>query len=109
MVSNKFPASRILLLVVASLISTGCGEEKEPVRTRDDIEADSALAADLALANRDTLLIDSIGQYRPAGGARADTALGAVDTVTPPGALPPDVAASPTTVRPSTAPANPPA
>ena len=39
------------------------------MRTRDDIEADSALAADLALANRDTLLIDSIGQYRPAEGA----------------------------------------
>lgn len=78
------------------------------MRTRDDIAADSALAADLALANRDTLLIDSIGQYSPPG-AGADTSLGEVDTVSPPGALPPDVAASPTTVRPSTVPANPPA
>lgn len=109
MVMNKFSGSRILPLVVASFISTGCGKKDEPVRTRDDIAADSALAADLALANRDTLLIDSIGQYRPAGGAGADTSLGAVDTVAPPGALPPDVTAGGTTVRPSTAPVNPPA
>lgn len=108
MVMKNFPAFRIFGLAVASFILTGCGKEKEPVRTRDDIAADSALAADLALANRDTLLIDSIGQYSPRG-AGADTSLGAVDTVSPPGALPPDVAASPTTVRPSTVPANPPA
>ncbi len=44
-------------------------------RTKDEIAADSELAADLALANRDTLLIDSIGQYRPAEGAVADTEL----------------------------------
>ena len=109
MVMNKFSASRIFLLAVASFLSTGCGKEKEPVRTRDDIAADSALAADLALANRDTLLIDSIGQYRPPGGAGADTTLSAIDTVAPPGALPPDVATSQTTVRPSTVPVNPPA
>lgn len=103
---KNFTASRILWFAVASFISTGCGEEKEPVRTRDDIEADSALAADLALANRDTLLIDSIGQYRPSEIAGADTSLDAVDTLT---ALPAEVPASPTPVRPSTAPANPPA
>src|SRR4026207_1500702 len=97
MVMNKFSASRILLLAVAAFILTGCGKDEEPARTRDDIAADSALAADLALANRDTLLIDSIGQYNPAG-AGADTSLGAVDTVSPPGSLPPDVAASRTTV-----------
>ncbi len=34
-------------------------------RTPDEFAADSALAADLALANRDTLLVDSIGAYRP--------------------------------------------
>ena len=33
-------------------------------RTPDEFAADSALAADLALANRDTLLVDSIGAYR---------------------------------------------
>jgi len=51
-----------LILVVPA----ACNRET-PVRTRDDIAADSALAADLALANRDTLVIDSIGQYRPTG------------------------------------------
>lgn len=106
MVMKRFRASRILWLAVASFMLTGCGKEKEPVRTRDDIAADSALAADLALANRDTLLIDSIGQYRPPG-AGADTSLSAVDTVVPPGP-PPDVAAGRATVRPSTAPVNPP-
>ncbi|MEO5588565.1 MAG: lysozyme inhibitor LprI family protein [Gemmatimonadaceae bacterium] len=33
-------------------------------KTSDEFAADSALAADLALANRDTLLVDSIGAYR---------------------------------------------
>ena len=36
-----------------------------PSRTKDDIADDSALAADLALANRDTLLVDSIGALTP--------------------------------------------
>ena len=44
-------------------------------RTRDDIAADSALAADLALANRDTMVVDTIGQYRPPTGAPADSEL----------------------------------
>jgi uncharacterized protein YecT (DUF1311 family) len=105
---NKFLVSRIRWLSVASLLLMGCGKEEEPVRTRDDIAADSALAADLALANRDTLLIDSIGQYIPPG-AGADTSLSALDTVASPGALPPEVAAAPATVRPSTVPASPPA
>jgi len=107
MVMNKFPVSRIRWLSIASILLMGCGKEEEPVRTRDDIAADSALAADLALANRDTLLIDSIGQYNPAG-AGADTSLNAIDTVGA-GTLPPDVAAAPTTVRPSTPPVSPPA
>lgn len=45
-----------------------------PSKTRDEIAADSALASDLALANRDTLLVDSIGEYRPADAAETDTA-----------------------------------
>src|SRR5438105_2113022 len=44
-----------------ALIALGACNREAPVRTRDDIAADSALAADLALANRDTLAIDSIG------------------------------------------------
>lgn len=51
-----------------------------PSKTRDDIAADSALASDLALANRDTLLVDSIGEYRPPDAAERDTA-GAPDLV----------------------------
>jgi uncharacterized protein YecT (DUF1311 family) len=50
-----------LVLAVAGACDTGSKS-----RTKDEIAADSELAADLALANRDTLLIDSIGQYRPA-------------------------------------------
>jgi uncharacterized protein YecT (DUF1311 family) len=105
---RNFSASRIIWLSVASFLPAAC-DKTEPVRTRDDIAADSALAADLALANRDTLLIDSIGQYNPAGGVAADTALSAVDTVVPSGARSPEIAAKPATVRPSTVPANPPA
>jgi uncharacterized protein YecT (DUF1311 family) len=52
-------------------------------RTADEIAADSALAADLALSNRDTLLLDSIGQYNPP------------PPLTDTGALPPNVAAKP--------------
>jgi len=109
MVMNKFSASRTVWLAVASFISTGCGQDTEPVRTRDDIAADSALAADLALANRDTLLIDSIGQYKPPGAVAADTSLSPVDTLASSRELPSAVAARPATVQPSTAPANPPA
>ena len=107
MVMKKFSVSRIGWLSIAVFLLIGCGKEEEPARTRDDIAADSALAADLALANRDTLLIDSIGQY-PAG-AGADTSLNAIDTGVSPGTLPPDVAPAPATVRPSTPPVSPPA
>ncbi len=52
-------------MVVAALapviLFAACGNDEPATRTRDDIAADSALAADLALANRDTLVIDSIG------------------------------------------------
>lgn len=59
---------------IALVLISGCNRES-PVRTRDDIAADSALAADLALANRDTLLIDSIGHTRPPAIVPADTDL----------------------------------
>ncbi|MGK2961409.1 MAG: hypothetical protein ACSLFK_04580, partial [Gemmatimonadaceae bacterium] len=48
--------------MVAVLGACDAGSES---RTADEFAADSALAADLALANRDTLLVDSIGAYRP--------------------------------------------
>ena len=62
------------------LASVGC-DSGAPSKTRDEIAADSALASDLALANRDTLLVDSIGEYRPADAAERDTT-GSGDLVT---------------------------
>jgi uncharacterized protein YecT (DUF1311 family) len=61
-------------LALALTALAACNRET-PVRTRDDIAADSALAADLALANRDTLAIDSIGLPAPATKIPADTDL----------------------------------
>jgi uncharacterized protein YecT (DUF1311 family) len=58
-----------------ALIALCACNREAPVRTRDDIAADSALAADLALANRDTLAIDSIGLPAPATKTPADTDL----------------------------------
>jgi uncharacterized protein YecT (DUF1311 family) len=68
-------ASRTIGLAFILLISGACDVGGKP-KTRDDVAADSALAADLALANRDTLLVDSVGQYRAAEGALADTGTG---------------------------------
>ncbi len=59
--------------VALGLFAAGC-DSGTPSKTRDEIAADSALASDLALANRDTLLVDSIGEYRPADAAERDTA-----------------------------------
>jgi len=67
-------------LCAAFVLAAGC-DSGSPSRTADEFAADSALAADLALANRDTLLVDSIGEYRPPDaaerGAGADTGLDA--------------------------------
>ena len=71
---------RALLLAAALLVSTAC-DGGSPSRTPDDIAADSALAADLALANRDTLVVDSIGAYRSPDAAERDAVLDT--TVTP--------------------------
>src|SRR6478672_6944230 len=60
-------------IVALGLAAVGC-DSGAPSKTRDEIAADSALASDLALANRDTLLVDSIGEYRPADAAERDTA-----------------------------------
>jgi len=65
--------SRYLNGAAAALVLLAACNDEAPVRTRDDIAADSALAADLALANRDTLVIDSIS--RPVSVIPADTDL----------------------------------
>jgi len=59
-------------------------------RTADEFAADSALAADLALANRDTLLVDSIGAYRPSTSISAPGGSGTGDSPPP---VPPPAAA----------------
>ena len=68
-------SSRRLAYVTLALVLVGGCQRETPVRTRDEIAADSALAADLALANRDTLLIDSIGQPRQPASVPGDTDL----------------------------------
>src|SRR5215216_5134583 len=64
--------------VAAFAFFTVACDSGEPSRTADELAADSALAADLALANRDTLLVDSIGAYREPDAAERDTSARAV-------------------------------
>src|SRR5688572_1886185 len=59
-----------------------------PSRTPDEIAADSALAADLALANRDTLVVDSIGSYREVDAAERAAGIDTASTEGPVAALP---------------------
>jgi len=60
------------VLIIAGACDSG-GKSKTPA----DLAADSALRADLALANRDTMVVDSIGRLAPEG-ALADASI--VDT-----------------------------
>jgi uncharacterized protein YecT (DUF1311 family) len=68
----KFSSSGPIALAFI-LAASGACDSGSKSRTPADIAADSALAADLALTNRDTVLVDSIGQYRGARSALADT------------------------------------
>ncbi len=63
---------RVLSVLGVVSFALAC-DSGSPSKTRDDIAADSALASDLALANRDTMLVDSIGAYHPADAAERDT------------------------------------
>lgn len=85
----------VMSLVVLSLTAAACDGGARS-RTPDEFAADSALAADLALANRDTLLVDSIGAYRPPAEleSAADSAPEPVDTGSPDASPPPPVVAS---------------
>jgi uncharacterized protein YecT (DUF1311 family) len=77
---------RAVLLTGIAVLTASC-DSGTPSKTRDDIAADSALASDLALANRDTTLVDSIGAYRPPDAAERDTGKSdsSMVTVVPPG------------------------
>ncbi|HZJ01730.1 MAG TPA: hypothetical protein VFD22_13800, partial [Gemmatimonadaceae bacterium] len=70
--------------VAAFAIFTIACDGGNPSRTADEFAADSALAADLALANRDTLLVDSIGAYREPDAAERDTSAAPASASTPP-------------------------
>jgi uncharacterized protein YecT (DUF1311 family) len=93
----KICKHRVMALAVtaAAFAVIGC-DSGTPSKTPDEFAADSALAADLALANRDTLLVDSIGAYREPDAAERDTAR---DTT----AVKRDTAAKPAAVKPSSA------
>lgn len=69
--------------IAIAMLALAC-DSGTPSRTADEFAADSALAADLALANRDTLLVDSIGAYREPDAAERDTALTAAAAVPAP-------------------------
>lgn len=81
-----------IVFVAATFFTAAC-DSGAPSRTADEFAADSALAADLALANRDTLLVDSIGAYREADAAERDTAGDIAISV--PDAAGPQIATSP--------------
>ncbi len=83
MITCKYTIGAVSLAF--ALFATAACDSGSPSKTSDDIAADSALAADLALANRDTLLVDSIGEYRPADAAErapVDSILEPLDSVT---------------------------
>ena len=103
----SFRAVSMTALVFAAL---AC-DSGSPSRTPDEIAADSALASDLALANRDTLIVDSIGAYRAPDAAERDagidTAIASMDAASTPPAGTTPAPAAPT--RTATVPAAPPA
>ncbi len=88
---------RAVLIVGAAMFSASC-DSGTPSKTHDDIAADSALASDLALANRDTTLVDSIGAYHPADAAERDAGPADSSMVT---VVPPTSQATPEPVAPS--------
>ncbi len=100
----KIPNTRFLIV---SFVFVAACDGGTPSRTADEFAADSALAADLALANRDTLLVDSIGAYRPSTDFEetpADTGLGTIPVPAPaPAAATPPPPPAPLPAPPSAA------
>jgi uncharacterized protein YecT (DUF1311 family) len=99
--SRLLPAAGLFFAFTISACDGGARS-----RTADEFAADSALAADLALANRDTLLVDSIGAYRApmdmtsADDPAADTAMTAEPAPAPAPAPAPPPARSAVTAPP---------
>ena len=103
--NHGFRAVSLAALVFASL---AC-DSGSPSRTPDEIAADSALASDLALANRDTLVVDSIGAYRAPDAAERDAGIDTAIASISAGSTPPVETAIAPTAAPSAAPAPAPA
>lgn len=107
MITSRRPF--VLLSLAAAAASAIACDGGKPSRTADEFAADSALAADLALANRDTLLVDSIGAYRPPETIErpaSDTTPTAAAETAPPSSPPaPAAAAAPAAPVTATAPA----
>jgi len=103
--------SRHTLFIVSAaftVVALGACDGGSESRTADEFAADSALAADLALANRDTLLVDSIGAYRPSTSLRSQdsASLGELPARVP-AAGPPAVPVTQPAAAPTPAPAPP--
>lgn len=73
---------RVVQTVSAAFFAVAMGacDSGKPSHTADELADDSALAADLALANRDTLLVDSIGALPPSMPQASDTMLAVPDS-----------------------------
>ena len=98
----------LVLISSIAILAAGC-DAGTASKTPDEFAADSALAADLALANSDTLLVDSIGAYREPDAAERDTVAPPVEVTDGRDRIPstPAPAAAPVTA-PTTPPASPP-
>lgn len=101
----KSSSCRTICLALVLVFSVACDSGSKS-KTPADLAADSALRADLALANRDTMLVDSIGRRPPVAGAVADTALADTGEVKTSAAAP--VTTAPVVPTPSPVVRNPP-
>jgi len=83
----KSSSCRTICLAFVFIFSGACDSGNKS-KTPADLAADSALRADLALANRDTMLVDSIGRLAPGASALADSSVADTGKVKAPAVAP---------------------
>ena len=83
----KFSSCRTICLAFVLIFSGACDSGSKS-KTPADLAADSALRADLALANRDTMLVDSIGRLGPSTRVSADSVMADTQKVKAPAVAP---------------------
>ena len=83
----KSSSCRTICLAFVFIFSGACDSGSKS-KTPADLAADSALRADLALANRDTMLVDSIGRLAPGASALADSSVADTGKVKAPAVAP---------------------